>query len=51
MKRNDRVSTPLGSGCIVGKDLGEYSCWRWLVLLDDGRERCFFERELREEVL
>ena len=48
MKISDRVSTSLGDGYIVGKDLAESSCWRWTILLDDGRERCFFERELRE---
>ena len=47
VKLGSRVTTTHGCGEIVGKDLPDCACWRWIVRLDDGRELCYFQREMQ----
>jgi len=48
MKVGSQVTTQHGNGVIVGKDLPDASCWRWIVRLEDNRELCYFPREVKE---
>lgn len=46
MDKGCQVKTKHGLGVIVGKDLPDHACWRWIVRLEDGRELCYFPREV-----
>ena len=61
MKIGDRVRVQHGRGTIVGKDLPDCECWRWIVRVDDplpecavivegfkGRELCYFSHEMED---
>ena len=50
-----QVSTPLGQGTVVGKDIPAFRSWRWLVMIDipaknwshwEGKTACFYTNEI-----
>lgn len=47
MEIGDRVRTYHGRGIIIGKDLPNHECWRWIVKLDNDREICCFPKNVK----
>jgi len=61
VKIGSRVTIKHGSGVIVGKDMPEIRCWRWVVKVDNPKpehaemvrrfknaELCYFHKNVKE---